>query len=486
MSNDTIAFKSALELMVLMESGKISSVELTQHFLERIKAHNSDLNAIAAHDTDAAIEDAKAADAARSSGEAGFLCGLPVTIKDALETEGLVTTSGAPEYKDHVPSRDADAVARLRAAGAVILGKSNTPYMSGDWQSFNAIYGCTNNPWDLTKTPGGSSGGAAAALAAGLSAADIGSDVGGSIRIPAHFCGIFGHKPSYGLVPKRGHIPGPPGSLHESDLSVLGPLARSAADLEIMLNVLAGPREGEIAWQLALPEARATKAEDLRVAVWADDPFSPVEGEVVSAVHTAAEALAGIGASVDYQARPDISFPDAHENYAILMHALMTSTFPAKVRNALASRAAGLGENDKSHPALQYRGAALSYAGSLELLEKQARMNAAWAMFFTEFDVLLCPPTNVPAFPHDHNPNFWKRQIDINGEARSYGDLMHWAGLATGAHLPATAAPVGRTLSGLPLGVQIIGPYQEDLTPIEVAKMLESEGFGFSPPPDYA
>lgn len=485
-ANKDIAFSSALELLVLLESGKISSRELTDHYISRIEAHNPALNALAAQDFAAVRRSADAADSSRAAGEAGPLCGLPMTIKDALETKDLTTTSGAPEYKHHVPDQDAEAVARLRRAGAVIVAKSNTPYMSGDWQSFNPLTGCSNNPWDTSRTPGGSSGGAAAALAAGLSAADIGSDVGGSIRIPAHFCGIFGHKPSFGLVPKRGHIPGPPGTLHEADLSVLGPLARSADDLELLLNIMAGPKPADIAWQIALPEPRAVKGADLRIAVWADDPFSPVDSEVSGAVLNAAKAFEDMGAAVDYEARPDISFAEAHANYAVLMHALMTSSFPAKVRRALASRAEALTPDDQSHPAMQYRGAALTYAGALELMEQRARMQAAWADFFTRYDVLLCPPANAAAFAHDHQPDFWKRRIQVNGQSRPYGDLMHWAGLATGAHLPATAAPIGVNADGLPLGVQLIGPRQEDLTTISAARMLEAAGFAFTPPPDFA
>ncbi len=485
MSDAEIGFSSALELLQLMETGAVSSRELTEHYIARIETHDPALHALAARDFAAARAAADAADAERRQGRAGPLCGLPITIKDALETKGLTTTSGAPEYKAHVPAEDADAVARLRRAGAVILGKSNTPYMSGDWQSFNPLTGCTNNPWDLARTPGGSSGGAAAALAAGLSAADIGSDIGGSIRIPAHLCGIFGHKPSHGLISTRGHIPGPPGSLTPADLSVLGPLARSAADLKLLLNILAGPPPGDKAWSLALPPPRAESAGKLKVAVWADDPFSPVSAEVRDAVHTAASAFAEMGAAVDYEARPEIAFAEAQENYAILMHAVVTSGFPAKIRGALAARASDLAEDDQSHPALQARGAALTYAGALALKEQQARIRAAWAAFFTRFDILLCPPANIPAFAHDHDPNFWRRRIDVDGQSRSYGDLMHWAGLATGAHLPATAAPIGLTSKGLPVGVQIIGPHLEDMTPIAAAAMLEAAGFRYTPPPDF-
>jgi amidase len=440
-----------------------------------------------ATDFDRALDAARAADSARASGkELPPLHGLPMTIKDAIETAHLVTTGGNPEYKDHLPARDADPVARLKAAGVIIFGKTNVPYMSGDWQSYNAIYGTTGNPFNPALTPGGSSGGAAAALAAGISPADIGSDVGGSIRIPAHFCGIFGHKPSFGLVPKRGHLPPAPGILSEAPLSVIGPLGRSAADLELILGVIAGPRPQDKAMRLALPAPRRTRPKGLKVAVWADDAFSPVAADCAAAVRRAGEALAQDGASVDYDARPELDFAIAHETYSVPMHGLMSADFPAKARAALARRADKLAPDDTSHAALQARGAALSFERSLYWDNERARLMAVWARFFRSYDVLLCPPTNIAAFAHDHSADFWNRTIDVDGAARPYGDLMHWAGLATGADLPATAAPAGSTADGLPVGVQIIGPYQEDLTPIAVAAMLEERLGGFTPPGGFA
>ena len=486
MTDPELAFAPASTLVALMEDGRVSSEALTRLFISRIEAHNGAVNALAAHDFEAALEQARAADAARARGEAtGPLHGLPMTIKDALETKNLSTTSGAPEYKEHVPSEDALCVARLRSAGAIILAKSNTPYMCGDWQTFNALYGTSNNPWDPERTPGGSSGGAAAAVSAGFSAADIGSDIGGSIRVPAHFCGIFGHKPSFGLVSSRGHIPGRPGTLKAADLTVIGPLARSAKDLELILKVLAAPTPEERAFSLTLPEARAKNPEDLRVAVWGDDVFSPVDTHIAAAVTDCAEMLREAGAQVDFEARPKLDFARTFENYALLMHALMTSDFPAKIRAHLARRAGELDAGDKSHGAMQMRGAALSYAQALELMEEREQIKAIWAQFFEHYDILLCPPANVSAFAHEQNPDFWAREIIVNGKARPYGDLMHWASLATGAHLPATVVPMGQS-GGLPVGVQLIGPYQEDLTPIEAAGMIEKMNGGFTAPPDFA
>ncbi len=482
-----LAFLPASTLVAMLKSGQIGAEELMWAVIARLGQHNERLNAVVTTDFDRALEAARAADSARAAGEElPPLHGLPMTIKDAIETANLVTTGGNPDYKDHLPPRDADPVARLKTAGAIIFGKTNVPYMSGDWQSYNAIFGTTCNPFDPARTPGGSSGGAAAALAAGISPADIGSDVGGSIRIPAHFCGIFGHKPSFGLVPKRGHLPPAPGMLSEGPLSVIGPLGRSAADLELIFGVIAGPRPQEKAWRLALPAPRRASPRGLRVAIWADDSFSPVAADIAAAVRHAGEVLARDGASVDFDARPELDFAAAHEIYSVPMHGLMTSDFPAKARMTLARRAEKLDPDDKSHAALQARGAALSHAQGLCWDNQRARLMNIWARFFRSYDVLLCPPTSVAAFAHDHSADFWNRIIEVDGTSRPYGDLMHWAGLATGADLPATAAPAGRTADGLPVGVQIIGPFQEDLTPIAVAAMLEERLGGFVQPDGFS
>src|SRR5262245_15374911 len=269
--NDDLHFLPATELARLLAAGDVSSVELLDHFLARVDEHDKGINAVVALDADRARARAAEADAARARGESwGPLHGLPMTVKDAFETEGLVTTSGAPVLADHVPDRDADAVALLKGAGAVVFGKTNLPLYAGDLQSFNEVYGRTNNPWDLDRTTGGSSGGAAAALAAGLTGFELGSDIGGSIRNPAHFCGVFGLKTTWGIVQIRGHIPGPPGSLSDADVGVFGPMGRSAADLDLGLDVLAAPAPHDaVAWRLELPPARNDgQVAGLRVATW--------------------------------------------------------------------------------------------------------------------------------------------------------------------------------------------------------------------------
>ena len=290
---DELSHRSASECLAALRTREVSSLELVDACIARIEALNPELNAVVATDYDRARETARVADAARANGNTlGLLHGLPMTIKDSLETAGLVTTSGAPELRDYVPQEDAVAVHRAIEAGAIILGKTNLPIYAGDWQTYNTVYGRTNNPWNLARTVGGSSGGAAAAIAAGFVPLEIGSDIGGSIRTPAHYCGVYGHKPSYGIVPGRGHIPGPPGTKSEADLAVVGPLARTAGDLQLALDVIAGPdtlmRDG---WSLNLPASRADRLSEFRVGYWLDDPLCPIDATVRDELEATIEAL---------------------------------------------------------------------------------------------------------------------------------------------------------------------------------------------------
>src|SRR5215813_13046429 len=288
-----IAFRSALELVVALRNREVSSRELLDHYLKRVERYNPQINAVVTLDVDRARKRADEADQALARGELwGPLHGLPMTIKDTIETAGLRTTAGAPIHTNHIPAHDAPVVARLKAAGAIVFGKTNTPVFAGDAQTYNPIFGVTNNPWDLTRSPGGSSGGSAAALSAGLTGLELGSDIGGSIRNPAHYCGVYGHKPSYDIIPLRGHIPGPPGLLSGTDIAVLGPLARSAKDLSLVLGLLVGPDEDEgVAWRLELPSPRRGALREYRVAAWLDDPVCPVDNEVRRRLEATVEAL---------------------------------------------------------------------------------------------------------------------------------------------------------------------------------------------------
>lgn len=478
-----LLLNSASALHAQLLERKISAQELLAATIARIERINPALNAIVQVDFAAADRAAQESDARIAKGTARPLEGLPITIKDSFEVAGMVTTSGAPALKAHNPQQDASAVARLRRAGANIFGKTNVPIFTGDFQTFNPVYGTTNNPWDISRSPGGSSGGAAAAVATGMTAFELGTDIGGSIRWPAHACGLFALKTTWNLVSTYGHIPPP---LHRRpprnvDLMVAGPLARSAADLALVLPILAGPREPSLAASPLLP-ARKTSPQALRVAVWLDEPMAPVEANVAAAVRDAALRLADAGAKINMKARPAFTFVKSWEAFALLNHAVVGYGLPAKLRDKIAAQARRYAATDLSHQALQARGINLS-PGAYQALDMRRRhLRRHWAHFFTQFDVLLCPPAPVGAIPHDQSPDIHARLIRIDGETKPYLDLMMWASLATIADLPAAVAPVRIASDGLPRGVQIIAAAGEDLTAVSVASMLETLTGGFVAP----
>jgi amidase len=478
-----LLLQSASALRAQLLARKISAQELLAATVAQIERINTALNAIVEFDLATAERAAQESDARIAEGTPRPLEGLPITIKDCFEVTGMVTAVGAPALKAHRPQQDASAVARLRRAGANIFGKTNVPVFTGDFQTFNPVYGTTNNPWDVNRSPGGSSGGAAAAVATGMTAFELCSDLGGSIRWPAHACGLFGLKTTWNLVSTYGHIPPP---LHRRpprnpDLLVAGPLARSAADLALVLPILAGPREPSLAAS-PLPPARKTSPEGLRVAVWLDEPMAQVEASVAAAVQDAALRLADAGAKIDMKARPAFTFVESWEVFALFNHAVVGYGLPPKLRDKIAAQARGFAATDLSHQALQARGVNLS-PGAYQALDMRRRhLRRHWARFFTQFDVLLCPPAPVGAIAHDQSPDIHARRIQIDGEAKPYLDLMMWASLATIADLPAAVAPIRIASDGLPRGVQIIAAAGEDLTAISVASMLETLAGGFVAP----
>jgi amidase len=442
---------SASTLLAALRDRQVSSRELLEAYLHRIAVRNPALNAVVTLDVDRARAAADAADVATARGHAtGALHGLPMTIKDSLETAGMRTTAGAPDLAAYVPASDADAVARLRREGAIIFGKTNLPVYAMDWQSTNPVFGTTNNPWDLDRTPGGSSGGAAAAVAAGLTGLELGSDIRGSLRQPAHNSGVFTLKPSFGIVPTRGHIPGPPGTLSTPDMAVLGPIARSADDLDLALDVLAGPDPAAAtAWRLRLPPARGRSLGDYRIGVWLDDPTCPVDANVLAVLLHAVDQLRTAGARLDDQARP-LRLDEASDVFERLFAAAVSP-----------------GAADWNH-----------------VNEHRHQLRARWATFFENYDALLTPVAPVAAIHHDHTPDVASRTITVNGAARPYTDLSTWTGLAGGSYLPAAVAPVGLTTNGLPIGIQVIAPYLEDRTAVDLARHLEHVLGGFQAPPD--
>ena len=475
---------SATALRDALLARRFSAAALLDATFARIDALNPRLNAIVAQDRETARAMARLSDERIANGTARPLEGLPITIKDAFDVAGLPSSGGLPAYRERIPAEDAAPVARLRAAGAVILGKTNVPVFSGDFQSYNPAHGVTNNPWDETRSPGGSSGGAAVAVATGMSAFELGSDLGSSIRWPAHACGVFGLKTSWGLVSTWGAIPPPPErrTPRNADLMVAGPIARAAGDLDLILPVIAGPRDAALP-AAPLPEPRVLDAKGLRVALWADDPFAPVDREVSEAVREAARRLAAAGAIIDEAARPSVGFADAFEVYALLNHAVVAYGLPPKVRARIQAQASRYSPNDLSHQALQARGARMTPGFYQQLAQRRLAQKRRWARFFERYDVLLCPPAPVAAIPHDHGPDIHARKLMVNGAPRPYLDFLLWASLATGADLPALSAPVRLSQADLPLGVQIIAPFGGDRTAIAVGAILEELGGRFTPPP---
>lgn len=479
-----LLYRSAFAIAEDIKAQKITARDVLEFFLDRVARYNPKLNSIVALDEQRARHRADEADAAIARGEDwGPLHGVPMTIKDALATEGLVTVGGIPEYRDNVPTQNALAVQSYVDAGAIIFGKTNVPFMSSDLQTYNEVYGVTNNPWNTDRTSGGSSGGAASALAAGLTPLELGSDIGGSIRTPCHFNGVFGHKPSFGVVPQRGHLPPGAGVLTEGDLSVVGPLGTCVDDLERALDIVTSPMpEDAPAWTLDLPLASFANVSELRVAVWPDDAFCPVDKDIVRCIEEAGSALAAIGAHVDYQARPNFDPMDNQINYGLLLMSAMGGGMPQEVFDAASAMVAAADPEDMSQPLLQMRGIALSHREWQHQNEKRLQTRAAWKLFFEDFDVLLCPCAMVPAFPHDHGPDMQARVLEVNGEQRPYMDVLSWAGLTLNSYLPVTAVPVGLSGEGMPIGVQIVAPFLGDRTSLAVGRLLEEHHRGFVAP----
>jgi amidase len=413
-----------------------------------------------------------------------------VTLKEPFNVAGLPTTWGFPQFRDFQPAEDALVVSRLKAAGAIIIGKTNIPIGLRDFQSYNEIYGTTNNPWDLGRSPGGSSGGSGAALAAGFGPLSIGSDIGGSIRVPAHFCGVFGHKPSLGLVPLRGYsLPPAPPVPGQGDLAVVGPMARTASDLAFALDVIAGPDETRdgIGYRLALPAPRHIDLKDFRILVIDTHPLMPTGDAVRSAIGRLADRLAKSGARV---ARASASLPDLADSARLYMKLLNAARSPRLTPAALAEAqevAAALSPDDRSLQTERARGWAMIHREWLATDAARLQLQQRWQQFFREFDAVIYPAAAVPAFPQDHSEPFDARQLDIDGKLYNYSDACFiWADPASTCGLPATAVPIERSQSGLPIGVQIIGPYLEDRTTIALARLIEREFGGFVPPPSLA
>jgi amidase len=463
---DVTATSPAGALATAIRAKAISSRELLDLYVDRIERLGPPVNAVVTFDIDRARDAAALADERTARGEsAGPLHGLPVTIKDAIETEGIRSTGGSSELASHVPARDAPAVARLKGSGAIVFGKTNLSRWSGDLQTFNELFGTTSNPWALGRSPGGSSGGAAVAVACGFTSFELGTDLGGSIRNPSHFCGTYGLKPSFGIVPQRGNLDHVGGGTTDTDIVVFGPMARSADDLELLLSVLAGPEpERAVAWHIALPPAAQVTPADFRIGVWFDEPACPVANEYGTLLKAAADALADGGARVE-EAHPPVDFSEQVNLFLRMGAAAGSLSMPEEVGAALAG----------------------SHLAWLKLDEERGRLRAVWSDWFAEFDVLLCPVAPTTAFPHTQDGDITTRTIDIDGASRPYLELTSWVGLIGVLGLPSAVAPIGRTATeSMPAGIQIVSPFLHDLRSIHLARLMTDIVGGYTPPPGFA
>lgn len=471
--------RDATAQLAALASKQISAVELLKAALARHAETHEALNAVIAADPERALERARAIDDARSRNEVlGPLAGLPMTVKDTFDVVGLPASSGLADLRRR-QAEDAAAIAHARQAGVVIWGKTNVPVMAADWQSANAAYGRTNNPWDPTRTPGGSSGGAAAALAARVTPLEIGSDIGGSLRVPASFCGVFSHKPTWGAVSQRGHVPPHPGSHAERDLNVIGPMARSPRDLRMLLAIL---QNGPLA-----PRAPPADLKETRIGLWLDDANCPLDPEVRATIEAFAGQLSQAGATVEPIKSP-VDMRALLFAYQTLLGAVLGEDLPPKmVRGFEWARLFAKGALRRGAGPLSSAAMAMAYTARhrewMAADAVRARLRHEIGETFETWDAILAPIAPVPAFPHDARP-FARRSLALSdGRTIPYASMLTWISLATALHLPATAVPAGRTSAGLPVGAQLIGPIGGDSRTLAIAQAIDEDVRGFEPPP---
>ncbi len=484
MSDADIAYLPALELAARIRTKQLSSLEATELFIGRIEARDADINAVVVRDFDRARDAAGERDRQLAKGDGGGpLHGVPMTIKEQYHRAGLPTTFGYPDLAHNIPTWDSDMVTALQGAGAVLMGKTNVPLGGADFQTYNDLYGITNNPWDLARGPGGSSGGSAAALAAGFTPLEAGSDIAGSIRNPAHFCGVYGHKPTWGIVSQRGHSPVLKHPTPDLDLVVCGPLARTPEDLALALRVVAGPSLWNGGWQLDLPAPTKTRLAEYRVAVWPTDDIAPVDDEIADRARRVARVLREAGATVSEEARPDIDPHHGHETYQNLSYSVVYASVPREEYERNRREAERYDSNDRSNGAVIARSMVLSHADWMRADARRGRLRLRWAEFFRDWDILICPQMAVTAFEHDHTLPIEERTVLVNGEPQDYWRQAFWSGLVTAPWLPSTVFPAGLSRQGLPIGLQAVGGAYQDYRTIDFTRLLAEEIGGFRSPP---
>jgi amidase len=463
--DESVATWPATKLAAAIRTGDLSSRDLLECYLDRIDRLGGDVNAVVTLDAERARAAATAADEATTlGGSVGPLHGLPITIKDAIATEGIRSTGGAKELSDYVPTEDAPAVARLKAAGAIVFGKTNLPKWSGDIQTYNELFGVTRNPWSLDRITGGSSGGAAAAVAAGFTSFELGTDIGGSVRIPSHCCGVYGLKPTWGVVSQRGYLDHSKGGTIDVDINVFGPIARSAQDLDLLITVLAGPDpERAVAWRLELPLAEEHSLADLDVGVWFDDPATFVDAEYGAMLRAAADRLADAGMRV-HDAHPEVDFAEQYALFGSMIGGALAPTFAE-------------GSDDDMGP---------SHLSWLRGEMHRQDLRRVWHDWFEHHDLLLCPAMSTPAIEHDHAGTIVDRTIEVDGTTRGHIELISWLGLIGVLGLPSVVVPIGRTKSPeLPVGMQVVAPWYHERRAIRAAELMADVLGGYVPPPGF-
>lgn len=464
---------SASDQLRALSGGGVSAGELIAATIERRRRRDEELGAFSAVDDDAARAEAAAVDAGDRGGR---LAGVPVSVKHSVATARLSTAHG--RRSDEVTAdRDSPPVAILRAQGAVLVGKTNVPVYLNGHQSSNADFGVTRNPWDTARSPGGSSGGAAAAVAAGMSAFDYGSDLAGSLRVPAAWCGLFGHKPSTGIVPKIGNLPWPVDGAIEPPASAIGPMTRSAEDLELLVPLMVGVAGPDaVAWRIELPPPRAERLDGLRVGLWLDDSACLADAETRQSITRFAAALDHAGASVQEIVAPPGGGEEGQALFRRLQAAEVSHGFDDERFAAVAGSSGAWGEMVSA-----------TFRDVADALERRALLVERWRTeVFGAVDIVLCPaaPTAAPPLvdAHDGGPT-----IPFDGAAVDSDQVPAWSRVTSLPKLPTTVVPLGRgAVSGLPIGAQLVGPYLEDRTPVRVARIAEAEGIvGYTPPPGW-
>jgi amidase len=455
-----IVFSSTTQLAAAIRAGHVSATEVLEAHLAQIATHNPTLNAIVIMDAERARERAREADKALARGEVwGPLHGVPFTLKDAHATAGVRTTTGFPPLANYVPQEDSPVAARLKKAGGILIGKTNVHMMLADpAQSINPIFGRTKNPWNSEHTPGGSSGGAAAALAAGMTPFEIGTDLTGSIRIPAHFCGVSGLKPTEHRVPLTGLIPGLPGPRPIRIMSCIGPMARTAEDLALLFAIIAGPdgRDTDVA-PVPIEETPQIELNRLRIAFAPTFPGFPVATEMREVVEEFAGRLSALGAVVEEAALPPVDFQQELASTGALIGMMMGAFQP----------------EEQERPT--------TLAHYLEALDIRDQSIAAWEHFFEKWDVLLCPPSMMTAFPHCEPGS----PLHVDGQEVSYWMVSAHSTVFNYTGHPAVVLPYQLDHDGLPMGVQIVGKRWSEERLLAMARAFSEVTGAFQRPPGY-